>query len=285
MQTTTKASVLQPTTVARLEVLQRPGDGPTVVALPGLGSSGWAWEALAESAPDLDLHAISLAGRGGSHDVQGAKGLGGHARMVAAVVEDLGLQDVVLIGHSMGAYLAPLVAAELPGLVKHLVLVDGGIRPALPFFMGPRVIRMAFRRELGQIAGPFPSIDAVMKKSVVGQLLADRSDLKPVAARMLDREMGGTPGARTARIDIDRCLDDAVDCFFGPAVEPAIEALAVPARVILAEHAKKPGRKPFISDAQVAAAVARQPLLSVQRLPGNHVTVAFEPEVVEAIRA
>jgi hypothetical protein len=55
--------------------------------------------------------------------------------------------------------------------------------------------------------------------------------------------------------------------------------------VLLAEHAKKTKDKPFISDEAVAPAVAAQPLLRVQRLPGNHVTVVFAPEVAEAIGA
>lgn len=283
---TSRLSVLQASTVAGLEVLHRAGAGPTVVALPGLGSSAWAWESLAEAAPDLNLYAISLAGRGGSHAAQGAKGLEGHARMVAAVVEELGLEDVVVVGHSMGAYLAPLVAQQLNGRVKHLVLVDGGIRPAFPFFMSAGLTRMVFRSQLKKARGPFPTIEAVLKKARVGPMLADRPELTPQIIRMLDRELGGTPGARTALTDVERCADDAADTFFGPSFEPALAALTVPAYVILAENAKKAGQKPFISDARVKTAVAQQPLLAkVTRLTGNHITVVFEPEVIEAIRA
>ena len=281
----TTTAPLTARTVAGLEVLHRPGDGPAVVALPGLGSSGWAWEPLAESAPDLDLYAVSLRGRGGSQHVTGGSGLASHADDVAAVVRELGLTDVVVAGHSMGAYLAPVVAQRLPGLVKHLVCVDGGIRPKLPFFMTPALTRFTFRKQLSAGKGPFADVEALMKKARTAPMLADRPDLRPVIARMLEREMGGAPGALVARTDIDRCVADADDCFFGPAVEPALAALTVPAHVLLATNAKKAGQKPFIGDAQVAAAVAKQPLLQVRRLPGNHVTVLFAPEVVEAVRA
>ena len=281
----TTTTALQARSVAGLEVLHRLGSGPTVVALPGLGSSGWAWEALAEALPTIDLYAVSLRGRGGSHQSTGAPGLAGHAQDVAEVMTELDLEDVVVIGHSMGAFLAPVVAQAVAGRIKHLVLVDGGIPPALPFFMRPALTRMAFGSQLRKGRGPFPDVEAALKKARVGPLIAGHPELLPVITRMLDRELGGKPGARVARTDIDRCVADAVDTFFGPSVEPALAALSVPAHVLLAEHAKKDSSKPFISDAAAAAAVAKQPLLQVRRLPGNHVTVVFAPEVAEAVLA
>lgn len=279
----TTAAALEARTVAGLEVLHRLGSGPKVVALPGLGSSGWAWEQLAETLPGIDLYAVSLRGRGGSHLAKGEPGLAGHAGDVAAVIQELELDDVVLVGHSMGAYLAPVVAQVIPDRIKHLVLVDGGIPPQLPFFFRPATVRMAFRSQLRKGRGPFPDLDAVLKKARVAPMLEGYPDLVPVIRRMLERELGGRPGAYVARTDIDRCVADAVDTFFGAAVEPALAALTVPAHVLLAEHSKKTKDKPFISDAAAEAAVAKQPLLKVQRLPGNHVTVVFAPEVAEAV--
>jgi lipase len=281
----TTTSALEARTVAGLEVLHRPGSGPTVVALPGLGSSGWAWEALAETLPDIDLYAVSLRGRGGSHAVAGTGGLTAHAQDVAAVVAELDLHDVVVIGHSMGAYLAPVVAQQLPDRLKHLVLVDGGIRPHLPFFMGPALTRLTFRTQLRKASGTFTDVEQLMKKGRVGPMLADRPDLRPLIVRMLDRELGGVAGARVVRTNVDRCVEDAVDTFHGSTVEPALAALAVPAYVFLAENMKKAGQRPFINEAVTAAAEARQPLLKVERLKGNHVTVVFAPEVAQAVLA
>lgn len=281
----TTTSALQPRSVAGLEVLHRPGTGATVVALAGLGSSGWAWEALAEAAPEIDLYAVSLPGRGGSQHVTAAPGLAGHAAVVAAVVTELDLQDVVIVGHSMGAYLAPVVARAIPGRVRHLVLVDGGIRPDLPFFMTAGLTRFTFRRQLKKGVGPFVDAAEAMKKARVAPMLADHPELTPVVARMLEREFAGPEGARVMRTDVDRCVADAADTFFGPSTAEALAALAVPAHVVLAENAKKAGQKPFISNKAAVAAVAAQPLLTVTRLPGNHVTVVFTPEVVAAVRA
>ena len=278
-------STLEARTVAGLEILERPGTGPTVVGLAGLGSSGWAWEPLAERMPDIHLVAPSLRGRGGSQHHTGPTGLSAHARDVAAVVTELGLHDVVLVGHSMGAYLAPLVAKELGDRVRHLVLVDGGIRPALPFFLRPALTRMAFRKQLRATDRPMADVQEYARKGRLGSMIGSRTDLEPTLMRMLERELGGTPGALRPRLDVARAVEDAVDCFHGPSFEPALDALTVPAYVLLAENKKKDGQRPFITDKAVAPWVARQPLLKVQRLKGNHVTVLFAPEVEAAVRA
>lgn len=270
--------------VAGLAVTEWPGDGPTVLGLPGLGSSGHAWAPLAASLPDARLVAPDLRGRGRSKDLTGAPGLLGHARDVRAVVEELDLRDVVVVGHSMGAYLAPLVAQELGDRVVRLVLVDGGIRPAFPFFMTPRVVRATFSRQLRGADREYADVEAFAKKGRVGPMLASRPDLLPVVMQMLEAELAGPPGRLRPQVDVARATDDAVDTFFGPEVLAALENLTAPTQVFLAENMKKDGQRPFISDKAVAPWLEK-PNLTVTRLPGNHVTVLFAPEVVAAVGA
>jgi hypothetical protein len=102
---------------------------------------------------------------------------------------------------------------------------------------------------------------------------------------MLAGEVTGGPGAYRLAVDVDLAVGDAVDTFFGADVPAALDALSVPAAVLLGSHARKDSDKPFISHKAVAAATARQPLLSVRRLPGNHVTVLWDPAVADAVAA
>ena len=271
--------------VGGFTVTEWPGTGPTVLCLSGLGSFAPTWGPFAESLPDARLLGIDLRGRGDGQGMAGPTGLRQHATDVAAVLAELNLTDLVVLGHSMGGYLAPLVAQRAPGRIRKLVLVDGGIRPLFPFFLGPTLTRWTFSKQLKRADREFPTIEALAAKSRVGIMLKDRPDLLPTIMRILEAEAGGRPGAYRPRIDVARAVADAVDTFFGPDVEPALEALTVPAQVFLAEHAKKAGQKPFISDKAVAPWLDRQPLLCVRRLPGNHVTVLFAPEVAEAVRA
>lgn len=271
-------------TVAGLAVNEWPGTGQAVVALAGLGSSGRTWAPIAQALTEARLVAPDLRGRGASQHLAGPTGLRAHARDVAAVIAELDLRDVVVIGHSMGAFLAPLVAQEAGDRVARLVLVDGGIRPALPFFMGPALTRLAFRKQLKATTREYADVQAFARKGRVGRMIASRPDLEPLVLEMLASELTGEPGRLRPQLDVDRAVADAVDCFHGSDVTPALAALTVPTHVLLASNKLKDGERPFVSDAAVGDWPARVPALQVRRLPGNHVTVLFAPEVLEAVR-
>ena len=277
--------VAQKHRVADLTVTEWPGSGPTVLGLPGLGSSASSWAPLAESLPEARVVSVDLRGRGDSRDLPGPTGLRAHARDVARVMAELDLNDVVVVGHSMGAYLAPLVGQEAPGRVRKLVLVDGGVRPAFPFFMRPALTRVLFRQQLGSKDRDWPDVETLARKAKVDRMLATRPDLRPVVLRMLEDEMERTPsGGLRPRVDVKRCAEDAVDTFFGGEAEAALAAVDVPIDLVLAENQKWEGNKPFISDQAVAPWRDRLPQLNVQRIKGNHVTVVFSPEVLAAVR-
>ncbi|MCW2606689.1 MAG: alpha/beta hydrolase [Frankiales bacterium] len=265
--------------VAGLTVTEWAGAGPAVVGLPGLGSSGRTFSSFADRLPDRHVVGLHLRGRGDSKDLAGPTGLRAHARDVAAVLEELDLTDVVVVGHSMGAYLAPLVAQEAAGRVGRLVLVDGGVPPKLPPLMGPRLVRFAFRRELRALDKDWPSLDAMAGRRIA-PMLRERPDLRPLLLQTLADDC--SPAFRPL-LDVDRCVADAVDTFFGPDTTPALEALAVPAHLVAATDGKKDGAKPFLAAAVVQAWTSRLPLLTAERVRGNHATVLFSDEVLAVV--
>lgn len=68
--------------------------------------------------------AVDLAGHGASGVGRASWTMPAFGEDVVAVVEQLGLQDIVLIGHSMGGDVIVEAALRLPGRVRGLVWVD-----------------------------------------------------------------------------------------------------------------------------------------------------------------
>ena len=111
-----------------------PGRAAPVVALHGLTASHMNFIGIAERlAGQCALFALDLGGRGDSDKPPEPYGFVQHARDVAAAMRAMGLGGPsIVVGHSMGAFIATALAAQEPGLVSGLVLIDGGLVPNTP---------------------------------------------------------------------------------------------------------------------------------------------------------
>jgi pimeloyl-ACP methyl ester carboxylesterase len=138
------------------------GSPPTLVlAAHGITANALSWQPVADevsrrSSPTaVRFLAPDLRGRAGSRELQGPWGLGAHVDDLMAVADAAGAERVVLLGHSMGAFIAALAAARHPGRVRAAVLVDGGLAfptPAgtdvdamLHAVIGPAMARLSMR--------------------------------------------------------------------------------------------------------------------------------------------
>lgn len=152
-------------------------DTPTLVLLHGFGASIESWfdvhPLLAAKFPvvrlDLLGHGFSDKPRNGDYSPRG------HARIVAGVLEKLGLKRVVLVGHSLGGAIALLIEIEsqtkprsfaIAGLV--LIASGGYAQEVLPFFI--ETLRFAPTRFL---SGLIPSEQRA--RYVLEQLFFDKS--------------------------------------------------------------------------------------------------------------
>ncbi len=107
----------------------RPG-APAVVCLPHLTGHKGSFAALAQGlAPDYDVYALDLRGRGDSDKPAEGYGFAYHARDVLALADSLGLAGFTLVGHSFGATAAVYLGSVRPDRVRAAVLLDGGADP------------------------------------------------------------------------------------------------------------------------------------------------------------
>src|SRR3954465_14627300 len=112
-----------PVSGGSLRVATWPGTGDPVLAIHGITSSSRSWPFLPE-ALDNPVLAPDLRGRGRSNELPGPVGMAQHAEDCAAVVDASGGAPLVVVGHSMGGFVASVLAATRPDLVRALVLVD-----------------------------------------------------------------------------------------------------------------------------------------------------------------
>jgi pimeloyl-ACP methyl ester carboxylesterase len=113
-----------------------PADAPPVVLLHALGEGSADWAPVAEAlAPAWRVYAPDLRGHGVS-DWAGSYTIEQLTADLAAFLDGLGLDRVVLGGHSLGAAPAYLYAARQPGRVARLILED----PPPPWPRAPRVV-------------------------------------------------------------------------------------------------------------------------------------------------
>jgi pimeloyl-ACP methyl ester carboxylesterase len=139
--------------------------------------------------PGLTLVAPDLRGRGGSASLPGPFGLNAHAQDCAAVIEAVATSPVTVLGESMGAYVAVVLAAARPELVERLVLVDGGLPVPLP-------------KELGDN----PDLDALVA-ATLGPALARLSTVYPTRQAYLDFWRAHPALERDWNADIEAYLD------------------------------------------------------------------------------
>lgn len=115
----------------RVEVV---GEGRPVLMIPGLNSAASTWtETCAALQPGVQCHLVQLPGFAGAPAVTTERFLDGMRDRLLAYVHDRRLDRPVVMGHSLGGVLALQMAAEQPGRLDRLVIVD-----SLPFLAGLR---------------------------------------------------------------------------------------------------------------------------------------------------
>jgi len=102
------------------------GKGKTILCVHGLTANCRSWDLVASGlAPRHRVIAMDLRGRGLSGAPPSGYSLDHHCRDLLVLMDNLGLKNTVLMGHSLGAFISLAFAAQYPERVSQLVLVDG----------------------------------------------------------------------------------------------------------------------------------------------------------------
>ncbi|MCW3013353.1 MAG: alpha/beta hydrolase [Solirubrobacterales bacterium] len=139
-----------------------PHEAETIVlAIHGVTASLMTWRSVARQLAACEstcLLAPDLRGRGRSATLPAPYGIAAHVEDLIAVLDSVGAERAVVVGHSMGAYVAARLAAEHPQRVAALVLLDAGL--PLPAPRDPEeLLRAAVNSAVMRLEITFPSAE------------------------------------------------------------------------------------------------------------------------------
>jgi len=249
------------------------GRGPRhALALHGITASAAGWQPVAEALPtEWSLFAVDLRGRGHSADLPGPYGFGRHFEDVLAAVAHLGLEQPVLAGHSLGAYLALLTADQEPGAFGGLplpvpegadldALLDAGLGPAL-----------------ARLRETYPSVEAYFDFWRAHPAMKD--GWNGYLEDYLRYDLTGEDGVLRSRVSEQAARADGRELLSaGPRLGTALRALTRPVRLLTAP-AGMFGQPPGMLPPELCEYwTAQAPMLTAETVPGaNHYTIMLDP--------
>lgn len=259
------------------------GEGVPALAIHGITASHLSWAKVAPRVPCLV--AVDLRGRGASAELPGPWGMRQHAEDMVRVLDAAGVDRAVVAGHSMGGFVAVVLAHRFPDRVARLVLVDGGlplpVPPGVPqenlleALIGPAVQRLsmtfASREAYHDFWRQHPALGPWWSQAVQDYV---------------DYDLAGDPPTMRSRTCAEAVREDSVDLYTGTALPDALAGLQHPAVLLRAERGLLNQAEPLYAPEAVAQAEAELATLSSYVVPDtNHYTITLTDAGAEAVAA
>jgi pimeloyl-ACP methyl ester carboxylesterase len=235
----------------------RAGEGPDpVVCLHGITAQHRAFNAAARHlGPTRGLVGVDLRGRGDSDKPESGYSLATHASDVVRVLDHLGLENAVILGHSMGAFVALKTALAYPDRVRALVLLDGGWPrvETSPEEMTEEEKQEAAALEEG-LARAFRRLDMVFEspEAYLDFWFPDRGltmdDLPPDLADYYLYDLAEVEGGYNPKASRAAAEEDSPSVSSTSPTAEEMRAVACPVALVRASQGFFPGSDPLISD-------------------------------------
>jgi len=103
------------------------GTGTPILFIHGITANCRCWDVFASIlSPTYQVMAMDLKGRGQSDKPATGYSIDHHLKDINCLLDDLGLEQAVIAGHSLGAFITLAFGAEYPERTDRIILVDGG---------------------------------------------------------------------------------------------------------------------------------------------------------------
>lgn len=253
-----------------LHYLDHPGDEPTLIVLHGLTANAHFFDGLAASSLPNRLLAVDLRGRGQSDKPEAGYSMADHAADILGLMDNLGLAQAILVGHSFGGLLACYLAARHPQRVAKCIIMDSGyLHPNVKELIKPSLAR------LGQRSASWEAYRDAIKNAAYWQGFWDTAVENYYRADVQSNDDGSVQ-ARSHPANIAEAIDNAL-------AEPWPAIFAEVHQPTIMLHAPgpfgAPGSMPVVPPAEAEATVNALPNCRYKAVPGNHMTMLFGDNV------
>ncbi|MFD1213403.1 alpha/beta fold hydrolase [Arthrobacter sp. GCM10027362] len=266
--------------------------GPTVLAVHGVTASHVAWGLLADELPGVRLVAPDLRGRGRSNALPGPFGMAAHADDLAAVLAAHGIGTAgtghgrggaVVVGHSMGAFAALVLAHRYPQLVRRLVLVDGGLPLQVPAGLSAdEVVAAVLGPAAERLSRQFPSREAY--RLFWREHPAFELHWNPLVEAYVDYDLDGEGHQLRPSTSYQAVAQDTVDLNGGGELLAALAHLSVPALLLRSPRGLLNEPQGLYRPEYVREWTAKTRLLTARDVPDtNHYSILMDHPGVEAV--
>jgi lipase len=270
----------------RLHCAQWGRGDQVVLAAHGITANHVMWAPIAEQLGDaVTFIAPDLRGRGKSSGIEGPWGMATHADDLAAVLDHAGIARAVLVGSSMGAFIAVVAADRHPQRFSRIVLLDGG----LPLDLGP-LLALPIEELTKAVIGPalerlrmtFPSRAAYLDYWKQHPALSD--DWNEAIEAYIDYDLVGEEPELRSSVREDAVLGDSESQLVADDIPRAIDPLARPTLLLRAPRGLFNQVPPLYTDEAAAAWEAQFSNLRVELVPDvNHYTLLVSDRGAKAV--
>ncbi len=261
----------------------RVGEGPEpLLALYGLTNQHRVFGGVARNLSHADgLVALDLRGRGDSaKPPPGSYGLDAHAGDVVRTLDFLGVEAAVIVGHSLGPYIALHAALRYPDRVKALVLLDSG-QPRPERGSGKAVDQEALRsleRARGRLDMVFETPEDYLDFWYPDQNLT-LEDLSPDLADYYLYDLEWADGGYAPKTSREVAEEDTESNLFESPTAAELKGVGCPVALVRAAEGFFPGTDPLVSEEARDAMAEALDLRSERLLHGaNHYTALLSEE-------
>ena len=246
-----------------------------VLAVHGVTASLMTFRSIArELPPRISLLAPDLRGRGRSAGLPGPYGMEEHVIDLLAVLDHAGVSNAVLVGHSMGAYVAARLAAEHPDRVSGLILLDAGLPFPIPDDPSS-LLDNAVTNAVMRLAITFPSADDYVEGWRAHPAFADAWDADIESYARYDLIEDG--GVARCIASGEAVRTDSREMVLDDATRTAIERVQAPVQLLRAERGLFDDEdSPLIPADELHAFASDRPDVRVEEVADvNHYTLVL----------